>query len=151
MKVTREVIRDLLPAYFAGEASEDTRSLVEEYFRQDPGFERTARQGAQQLEPLGRVAALTTDQAHEKSALSRVHKALRYQRMLFGIALTFTLNAILIGLSFEIVVDGETRVTHMHWFQFAFQRELSLGLAAAAIVLWTVYFLRAWRSRANKF
>ena len=35
MNVTREVIYDLLPAYFAGEASADTRALVEEFFATD--------------------------------------------------------------------------------------------------------------------
>jgi len=42
MKVTRDVIYDLLPAYFAGDASEDTRALVEAYFETDPEFGRMA-------------------------------------------------------------------------------------------------------------
>jgi hypothetical protein len=33
--VTREVILDLLPVYLAGEASPATRTLVEEYLKQD--------------------------------------------------------------------------------------------------------------------
>ena len=35
MNVTREVILDLLPVYLSGEASPATRTLVEEYLRQD--------------------------------------------------------------------------------------------------------------------
>ena len=35
VNVTREVILDLLPVYLAGEASADTRQLVDEYMRQD--------------------------------------------------------------------------------------------------------------------
>ena len=42
MNVTREVIYDLLPAYFAGDASSDTRALVEAYFETDPEFARMA-------------------------------------------------------------------------------------------------------------
>jgi anti-sigma factor RsiW len=42
MKVTREVIYDLLPAYFAGDASDDTRALIEAYFATDPEFARMA-------------------------------------------------------------------------------------------------------------
>ena len=42
MKVTRDVIYDLLPAYFAGDASADTRALVEAYFQTDPEFGRMA-------------------------------------------------------------------------------------------------------------
>ena len=42
MKVTREVIYDLLPSYFAGDASNDTRALIEAYFETDPEFARMA-------------------------------------------------------------------------------------------------------------
>ena len=31
MKITRDVIYDLLPGYFAGEVSADTRALVDEF------------------------------------------------------------------------------------------------------------------------
>ena len=43
MNVTRQVVTDLLPIYLSGEASGDTKALVEDYFRQDPDFERIAR------------------------------------------------------------------------------------------------------------
>ena len=36
MKVTRDVIYDLLPSYFAGDASADTCALIEAYFATDP-------------------------------------------------------------------------------------------------------------------
>lgn len=36
MTVTKDVVRDLMPLYLAGEASEDTRRLVEEYLRIHP-------------------------------------------------------------------------------------------------------------------
>ena len=52
MNVTREVVTDLLPIYFSGEASGDTKVLVEDYFRQDPDFERIARSAATPLETL---------------------------------------------------------------------------------------------------
>ena len=40
MNVTRDVIYDLLPGYFSGDISPDTRTLVEEFLRQDPEFSR---------------------------------------------------------------------------------------------------------------
>jgi len=43
MNVTRDVIYDLLPAYFSGDASPDTQALVEEFFVTDPEFGRMAR------------------------------------------------------------------------------------------------------------
>src|SRR5687767_12962108 len=42
MNVTREVIYDLLPAYFAGEASADSRALVDEFFATDAELGRMA-------------------------------------------------------------------------------------------------------------
>ena len=36
MKITRDVIYDLLPAYFAGEVSADTRALIDEFLTTDP-------------------------------------------------------------------------------------------------------------------
>lgn len=43
MKVTRDVILDLLPLYMADEASNDTRILVEEYLRSDPKLAQIAQ------------------------------------------------------------------------------------------------------------
>ena len=40
MKITREVITDLLPIYLSGEASQDTRDLVEAFLKEDPEFAR---------------------------------------------------------------------------------------------------------------
>ncbi|MBN1355042.1 hypothetical protein JXA40_02115 [bacterium] len=42
MKINRNIILDLLPLYAAGEVSEDTRILVEEYLESDPELARTA-------------------------------------------------------------------------------------------------------------
>jgi predicted anti-sigma-YlaC factor YlaD len=40
MNITRDVIRDLLPAYLSGEASADTRALIEEVAARDPDIAR---------------------------------------------------------------------------------------------------------------
>src|SRR6516164_3104145 len=52
MNITQDVVTDLLPVYFSGEASSDTKSLVEEYFRGNPDFERMARSAGTPLETL---------------------------------------------------------------------------------------------------
>ena len=52
MKLDRDIVIDLLPAYFSGEASAATKALVEEYFRQDPDFEKFARGAGGTLETL---------------------------------------------------------------------------------------------------
>lgn len=44
MKITRNVIEDLLPLYLAEEASADSRALVEEYLKTDRELARMARE-----------------------------------------------------------------------------------------------------------
>lgn len=44
MKVTENVIMDLMPMYLADEVSEDTRILVDEYFKSNPEFEEKYKQ-----------------------------------------------------------------------------------------------------------
>jgi anti-sigma factor RsiW len=46
MRVTRDVVLDLLPIYLAGEASSDTRALVESYLETDPELADIAQQQA---------------------------------------------------------------------------------------------------------
>ena len=46
MKVTRDVVVDLLPLYLAGEASSDTRALVEAFLESDPELASIAQQQA---------------------------------------------------------------------------------------------------------
>jgi hypothetical protein len=53
MKVTRDVILDLWPVYEAGEASADTRALVERFLEQDLEFARLLQEdgGVRVLRP----------------------------------------------------------------------------------------------------
>jgi hypothetical protein len=72
MNVTREVVTDLLPIYFSGEASADTKVLVEDYFRQDPDFERIARRAATPLETLRAAPPIAASSQREKRDLESV-------------------------------------------------------------------------------
>ena len=49
MEPTRDVIKDLLPLYLAGEASADSRALVAEHLDRDPELAALARQWRSQL------------------------------------------------------------------------------------------------------
>ena len=71
MKVTRDVIYDLLPAYFAGEASADTRLLVEEHFASDPEFGRMAARFGALLAEKRPTAERETEAAREREAFDR--------------------------------------------------------------------------------
>ncbi len=73
MNVTRNVVTDLLPVYFSGEASDDTKLLVEDYFREDPDFERIARRAATPLATLHAVAPLPLDAERERDVTCNGH------------------------------------------------------------------------------
>lgn len=77
MKVTRNVILDLLPLYAAGEVSEDTRLMVEEYFEKDNEMARAAQRLRDQLSmndipvPLNREEKMDTYLSARRIMLKR--------------------------------------------------------------------------------
>src|SRR5262245_38765619 len=74
MNITRDIITDLWPLYVAGEASTDTRGLVEEFLRQDPEFFRLL-QDSREVDLLKTaVPSLPPDQ--EVQALNRTKRLL---------------------------------------------------------------------------
>ena len=87
MNATRDVITDLLPLYFSGEASADTRALVEEYFATNPEFERMARRMATSLTVL-KATTLNDEDALEERTLVRTRAALRARNMSLGVVIT---------------------------------------------------------------
>lgn len=90
MKVEREVIIDLLPAYFSGEASAATRALVEEYFREHPDFEKTARSANHPLESL-KVPVAALDEAKAKLVFERARQITEIRSSMLWLAICFTL------------------------------------------------------------
>ena len=91
MSITRNVVIDLLPVYFSGEASDDTRKLVEDYFREDPEFERVARSAATPLETLKTASSVAPEAEREKRNLEHIGWELRSRRVWLVMALYFTL------------------------------------------------------------
>ncbi len=91
MNVTRAVVTDLLPIYFSNEASGDTKVLVEDYFRQDPDFERIARSAATPLETLRAAAPIPASPEKKKRDLESVFWGLRRRTWLFGVSMFLTL------------------------------------------------------------
>jgi predicted S18 family serine protease len=51
MEVSRNVVMDLLPVYLAGEASQDTRALVEEYIQSDKELAQMVEEAKKQPFP----------------------------------------------------------------------------------------------------
>jgi len=137
MKVTREVVTDLLPAYFSGEASGDTKALVEDYFRQDPDFERMALSGATPLETLRAATPIAAGPEKEKCDLESVRLGLLRRQLLFAGSLFFTLFPL--SYFFTFTHGRFTSLTvHDALWNAAFDWSL-------ATVFWFLYFARPRR------
>jgi hypothetical protein len=138
MKVTRDVMNDLLPLYFSGEASNDTRALVEEYFGENPEFERIARGSARSLEMLQTTVAVAPEAKKEKRDLESVHKAAWRHKLNFGLALFFSL----VPLAF-VFSKG-----HFVWIMARNAPWASAVYWLAAAFFWLLYFARPRRRLA---
>ena len=139
MNVTREVVTDLLPIYFSGEASGDTKVLVEDYFRQDPDFERIARSAATPLETLRAAAPIAASSEKEKRDLESVRWGLRRRQWLFAGSLFLTLFPLSYYFTFthghlvSLTVRDALWNAAFHW--------------SLAVVFWFLYFARLrWRT-----
>ena len=88
MKITRNVIHDLLPLYAAGEASADTVALVEEFLPQDRDLGRMI--DILRSSPLP-DAPVSLPPTHEKKALDTTRQFLRWRMMLMGLAIFLTM------------------------------------------------------------
>ena len=137
MNVTREVVTDLLPAYFSGEASGDTKALVEDYFRQDPDFERMARSGATPLETLRAATSIATSQEKEKCDLESVRLGLQRRQLLFARSLFFTLFPPSYYFTFS---HG-----HLAWLTVRAALWNAAFDWSLAVVFWFLYFARLQR------
>ena len=93
MKVTRDVVSDLWPLYAAGEASADTRALVDDFLAGDEEFARALRHGVD-LPAID----LSLPPDEEARALARtrelVHGGGRWLHAVRVLALTLTVLAI---------------------------------------------------------
>jgi hypothetical protein len=88
MNVTREVISDLWPVYVSGEASADTRALVEAFLRQDQEFARVLQGRGD--EDLRRQDAVRPSPDREAQALRRTKRLLHGWDWLVFLAMLFS-------------------------------------------------------------
>jgi hypothetical protein len=87
MSISKSVILDLLPVYLAGDASPETRALVEEYLRQDPDLASRIRE--QWTQALGASPPAPVPPDLELRSLQRTHGRIWLQILLFGLMLAF--------------------------------------------------------------
>jgi hypothetical protein len=146
MTVDREIIIDLLPAYFSGEASKATQALVEDYFRQNPDFERIARTSNRPLEGL-QVPSVLPDQSKEKLALERTRELLQTRTSFFWVATIFSLLVLLFRIHDHKVIwilwDGSQTVgiifsflAVFFWLGYSYLRRRKEPMPQHAVYMW---------------
>jgi anti-sigma factor RsiW len=143
--VTTDVIRDLLPAYVSGEASDDTRRLVESFLEADPSFAEEARAWIAATTEIPPVEPVRGDADGQTRALRRTKRILRWQQLWLALASTFTLNAVTLGFSFRI----EAGHVAIQWMALPGQSAVVVFVAIVAAGFWVVYAANARRIRTR--
>ena len=90
MKITRNVILDLLPLYLADEVSADTKTLVEDYLATDPELANAAKKLTPIEKPQLIPAALSRD------AEVKAFQKARRQQLLFILIFAGVLSIFLV-------------------------------------------------------
>ena len=136
-----EVILDLLPVYLAGEASQATRALVEEYLAQDPELAQSVR--SQQADNSLRMVLPELPPELELKSLRRTRYLLGWQRWLFGLGIGFSAMSLTSEFSFK---EGRLREFHflIRDYPDVFGTCVVLGL-----VCWIAYFCIRHRLRTT--
>ena len=91
MNITKDVINDLLPVYLAGEASADTRALLEDYLRNDPALAAEVRAQAEKSAALLSSLAAAPPPDQEVATFDRIRRYNKYRNQFLVFALVFNL------------------------------------------------------------
>jgi hypothetical protein len=136
MNATRDVITDLWPLYQAGEASADTRRLVEEFLEQDPEFAQIIQGNvgpslkADDPPPLAQEPKL--------AALRRTKRLVRLREALFWLAIFLSAAPFTV---YDTSWGSGWLIRDLPW--------LACALALAAAALWCLYFALRRRLSAS--
>jgi hypothetical protein len=134
-ELSRNIVTDLLPAYYSGECSEETKQAVEEYFISDPDFAAKAKGAAQPTLPDVPVLQEVKNGANE--TLARTRRLLSWRSWLMAGGIFFTLSVF--AFSF-----GEGK---MSWHLLD-SPVVSLANGIIGAICWTAYYLlrRKWNA-----
>jgi len=122
MNVTRDVISDLWPVYEAGEASADTRALVDAFLAHDPAFAETLKRGL--TLPATEVSM---SPSIEQAALARTRDLVHGRGWLRGVRL------------FALVMTAFAVTRLLQEASWNGSPARFIGEAATAAIAWTVY------------
>ena len=89
MKISRDVMLDLLPLYLADEASDDTRALVEQFLAEDRALAKLVEQSNQNQ--WIEKAPIPLNKEHEMISFEKTKQLLFQQKLFLALAVATTL------------------------------------------------------------
>jgi hypothetical protein len=128
--ITREIITDLYPLYVSGDASADTRRLVEAYMKEDPEILRTLEEAGR--DPIAVQAAPSLPPDLELKTLARVKRRLLGPMWLLRFAILFScfsFGRIVADTSFDVSPRG------------------FIVTAVIALCFWVAFFVKLFRGQ----
>jgi hypothetical protein len=140
MNITENIILDLLPLYFEGELSEDTRAFVESYFVDNPEFGDTMKKEFEQ--GLATIIPNVPEPEDKMLILKNTQKLLRLRTVFFNTATFGTLLPIIYVTFFDF--EGKS-------FEGYSWMLTDLGVLSGmfGIVGWVGYFALRFRMRTS--
>ena len=127
MDISRDVVMDLLTLVEAGEASEDSKALVESCLAQDPELARAAKARMPRLSSPDIPAPLTKEV--EMKTLERAKKLLNWRSVALACGIFFAVA--------PVTYSANTKT----WSWTLLESPLGVLLSAVlAAVCWTVFF-----------
>ena len=143
MNVTDDVIRDLLVICEAGEASADTRRLVEAYLVAHPEFTPETRRPSDALAAAsGRaISGVSLASQVERTALARTKHLLRMRSLVMAAGIFFTI------LPASFVFDG----AGIHWAYWPAHPVVGSASWAVGVAAWIYYFALGRRLGGTAF
>ena len=136
MNITREIVKDLLPLYAAGEASEESRAAVEEWLRTDPDLARVV---AELRDEFALPPATGMSQTSGQAALAQTKALLRRRSWLLAVALLCT------GIPLSFAFDG----SGLKFFMLRDAPLMSSISLAMAVGLWIAFGVVTRRLRVT--
>ena len=134
MKVTADVINDLLPLYSSGECSDDTKKLVDEFLKSNPGAVPQAGSAQAQLPAMAPGALSATD---EIRTLAATRRRLRIRSSVMALAIFFS------------IAPFSFAYTHGTFYTLMAESPLAaIVYGALGLICWGAYFLMK-RSSGN--
>lgn len=140
MTVTSDVIRDLLPLYAAGEASQATRKLVEHWVRADSSLQRELLALGSEVPASGAPQHQPAQPEPDRALLSRTRRLIRLRMSLMAGAIVCTFMPLTIagksgqGVTFIMMRDAP---------------QVGWTFVVGAALFWSAYALVARRLRVT--